>query len=59
MLISLEQVIAQLERANLLQVEKATGVTRQTMYNILSGSDPRWSTLVRLTTYFDGLAERC
>ena len=57
MLISLEQVIAQLERANLLQVEKATGVTRQTMYNILAGSDPRWSTLVRLTTYFDELVE--
>ena len=52
MLISLEQVIAQLERANLLQVERETGVTRQTMYNILAGSDPRWSTLAKLQVYF-------
>lgn len=57
MLIDIEQVVAHLERANLLEVERATGVRRQTMYNILGGSDPRWSTLAKLQVYFTRLVQ--
>ena len=60
MLIDLEQIIEQLDRAeNLVELERQSGVTRATMYNILRGSDPRWSTLVRLQRYFDKCAKKC
>ena len=60
MLIDLEHIIEQLERAdNLVEVERKSGVTRRTMYNILRGSDPRWSTLVRLHRYFAKCEKKC
>lgn len=54
-LIPLDEVIARLrDHKNLMDVARDTGLTRQTLYNLINcNKEPLYSTYVKLALYMD------
>lgn len=53
MLLTLDEIKKRLSDRRITTVAQATGLTRQTLYNIQRGADPSYQTLVALTKYFE------
>lgn len=53
MLLTLDDIKKRLEDRRISTVAEATGLTRQTLYNLQRGAEPTYSTLVALTKYFE------
>lgn len=56
---TLDDLRQQLARENITEVSKATGLTRATIYNLIRGNDPRWSTVRALMAYFEECEKGC
>lgn len=56
---TLDDLRQQLVGQNITEVSKRTGLTRATIYNLIRGNDPRWSTVRALMAYFEKCEKGC
>jgi lambda repressor-like predicted transcriptional regulator len=51
----LDQIIAQLEGASISDVSRATGLTYNTIRNVIDRRNPTYNTMKKIKEYFAGL----
>jgi plasmid maintenance system antidote protein VapI len=57
-MLTIEKILEKLRDRKITAISTATGISRQTIHNLINGQMPTYNTLVKLSGYFEKDGEK-